>query len=368
MNGLQLHDLHARHGASFVAVNGMEAVAHYGNASAEHQALRRSAAVLDLGFRSRLCVTGADRQRFLNSQVTNNLKDLQPGQGCYAAICNAKGRMQSDANIYCLAGELLLDLEPGLAAVVSPRLDQFIISDEVQITDVAPLYGLWSAQGPRAAEVVQRLGLGLHLPSAPLSSSSVNDPALGEIYCMNHPRVGSTGFDLFVPGSALDVVAERLVEAVRHCGGVLAGWDALETARIEAGIPRFGQDMDDSNLPPECGIEDRAISYTKGCYIGQEVIARLRSIGQVTRTLCGLRLEKDLKFIPQKADKLLKGDREIGHVTSYVFSPALRANIALGYVRREHNQPGTPLVLRAADGACTARVADLPFQPEAAHS
>jgi folate-binding protein YgfZ len=131
--------------------------------------------------------------------------------------------------------------------------------------------------------------------------------------------------------------------------------------RIEAGLPRFGVDMDESNLAPEAGIEARAISYTKGCYIGQEVINKLRTFAHVTRTLRGLRLADDLKTLPARGDKLFREGKEVGYVTSALASPAFRGNIALGYVRRECNEPGTELVLRSGGGESTAVVVSLPF-------
>src|SRR5439155_2467475 len=157
MNSLALHEFHARLGACFTDVNAMEAVDHYGNPLAEHAALRGVAAVLDLSFRSRLCLLGADRQKFLNGQVTNNVKDLKVGEGCYAALVNAKGKMQSDLNIYVLENEILLDFEPGYSAAVAQRLEKFIIAEDVQVVDVAPHYGLLSVQGPKAEEAVNFL-------------------------------------------------------------------------------------------------------------------------------------------------------------------------------------------------------------------
>jgi len=133
-------------------------------------------------------------------------------------------------------------------------------------------------------------------------------------------------------------------------------------ARLEAGTPRFGVDMDETNLPPEAGIEGRAVSYTKGCYIGQEVIARIRTYGQVAKALRGLRLADSIKVLPQKGDKLYRGDKEIGFVTSAVASPTLRSNIALAYVRREHNGIGTELTLRSSEGESPARIVELPFE------
>ena len=347
--------------ARFAEVNGLEVVEHYGDALAEYAALRASAGILDLSFRGRLCLTGADAVRLLHGQVTNNVKDLDVGEGCYAALVTAKGKMESDLNIYRLANELLLDFEPGLTGALAQRFEKFIIADDVQVIDVSPQYGLLSVQGPKAGAVIASLGLEINLPSQLFDFSTFNDPTLGEIYCANQPRGQTIGFDLFVPVPALGAVADKLIAAAQAVGGRACGWRALEMIRIEAGIPRFGEDMDGTNLPPEAGIDARAVSYTKGCYIGQEVIARIRTYGQVAKALRGLRLAADLPELPRKGDKLFHGEKEIGYITSALASPECQGNIALGYVRREHNQLGTELKLRFAGGESTARIVPLPF-------
>jgi folate-binding protein YgfZ len=197
----------------------------------------------------------------------------------------------------------------------------------------------------------------------------ISDTTLGEMYLMNQPRIvlteGGTGgvtlgFDLFVPAGSLGAVADKLIAAAKSVGGQACGWDAFEIARIEAGVPRFGADMDESNIPLECGIEARAVSYNKGCYIGQEVINRIHSVGHVNKELRGLRLADELKQLPAKGDKLFHGGKEVGQVTSAVISPTLGANIALGYVRREANAPGTELVWRGVDET-KAVIVELPF-------
>src|SRR6266550_8359944 len=153
MTELSLREYHQKLGARFTEVNGMEVVDHFGDPMAEYAALRESAGLLDLSGRGRLCLTGADRKRFLHGQVTNNVNDLKAGEGCYAALTNAKGKMQSDLDIYCLADELLLDFEPGFSAAVSERLEKYIIADDVQVSDLAPHYGLLSVQGPKAGSI-----------------------------------------------------------------------------------------------------------------------------------------------------------------------------------------------------------------------
>ena len=359
MAALALHQFHEKARACFFDLNSMETVRDYGNPAAEYQALRESVAILDLSSRSRLCVLGADRQRFLNGQVTNNVKDLKTGLGCYAALVTAKGKMQSDLNIYCLENELLLDFEPGLGAAVQSRLEKYIIAEDAQVVDAAPHYGLLSVQGPRANAALENLFR--DRPQKAFAVSRFEDAAFGEIYLANQPRIGTTGFDLFVPTDRLPTAIETLLTETQAAGGRLCGWTALETARIEAGIPRFGADMDETNLAPEAGLDNRAISYSKGCYIGQEVISRIRTYGQVAKSLRGLRLPDDLPALPVRGDKLFFNGKEAGYITSATASPRLRANIALAYIRREANQIGTELLLETASGKFPARIAEVPF-------
>ncbi|MGP8020417.1 MAG: YgfZ/GcvT domain-containing protein [Limisphaerales bacterium] len=392
---LPLHEFHHRLGARFAGLDGVEIVNDYGDWLAEHAALRQSAGVLDLSFRGRICQTGADRVRFLHGQVTNDVKKLRAGEGCYAAITTNKGKMESDLNIFCLADELLLDFEPGLTEKISRRLEKFIVADDVQIVDVAPHYGLLSVQGPKAEAVIRAIGLiGRDaLPRAQADQQvgptivKISDATLGEIYLAGHTRLNlsrsrgdeaqikeksetphvvsyNSGFDLFVPITSFAAVADKFIAAAKQMGGQACGWQAFETARIEAGIPRFGVDMDETNLPLECGIENRAVSYNKGCYIGQEVISRIHSFGHVNKELRGLRLADPASAglpLPQRGDKLFSNGKEVGYITSAVKSPTLNANIALGYVRREANQIGTELVLRTVAGESSAKIVELPF-------
>ena len=156
MQLLLLHDFHRAHGANFAEVNGSEVPADYGDWLAEYEGLRKNAGIADLSCRSRLCLTGTDRIRFLHGQVTNNVQALGTGRGCYAALVNAKGRLEADLNAYALADELLLDSEPGLTGSLVQRLERYIVADDVQVVDVSSLYGLLTVQGPSAA--VRRQG------------------------------------------------------------------------------------------------------------------------------------------------------------------------------------------------------------------
>lgn len=360
MNFLSLHEFHHTLGARFSELNGRETVADYGDVSSEYRALRESAGVLDFSFRTRICLTGNDRIRFLHGQITNDIRKLQPGQGCYAALTTAKGKMESDLNVFNLPDELLLDSEPGLTEKISQRLEKFIVADDVQIVDTAPHYGLLTVQGPKAADVVKSVGLLDNAPAREYAIAKIPDATLGEIYVANFRRIVQPGFDIFAPSESLGAVADKLIAAAKTIGGRACGWTSFETVRIESGMPRFGTDMDETNLPMEC-IESRAVSFNKGCYIGQEVLNRIHAVGHVTKELRGLRLSDDLKMLPNKGDKLFRDGKEIGYITSAIKSPALDANIALGYVRREANQIGTELTLQTPDGNSSVKILELPF-------
>jgi aminomethyltransferase len=362
MNPLLLHEFHQGLGARFSVLNGAEIAAYYGDWQTEYRTLRETAGVLDLSFRGRICLLGNDRMRFLHGQITNDVKKLGAGEGCYAALTTAKGKMESDLNVFNLPDELLLDFEPGLTQKISQRLEKFIVADDVQIVDAAPHYGLLSVQGPKAAEVVTAVGLG-KAPEKNFAIVKISDATLGEIYLANQPRVfaGKFGFDVFVPNQSLGAVADKLIAAAKAVGGGACGWTALETARIEAGIPRFGADMDETNLPMECDVYGRMMSFNKGCYIGQEVLNRIHAIGHVAKEQRGLRLADDLKTLPQKGGKLFHDGKEIGYITSAVKSPALNENIALGYVRREANQIGMELTLQTGAGEIAVKIVELPF-------
>jgi len=357
----ELTAIHERLGARFAEVNGTPIVNDYGRPGTEYDFLRRGVGLIDLGSRGRLCLAGTDRQRFLHGQVTNEINKLPPGQGCYAAITNAKGKMVADANIYLLTDEILVDVEPGVRSSVIARLEKYIIADDVQIVDVSDQYAMLAVIGPHAPEIVSDDQF--NVPSGELQFTSTQNRAGGDIYCMRHSHGAAVGFDLFVPVADVGRTFEGLLARAASRDGGAIGWQALETVRIEAGIPRFRQDMDESNLAPETGIEARAISYSKGCYIGQEVIARIRTYGQVAKALRGLKFDAAVSNLPAHGDKLFIADREVGYVTSAVVSPALGYPIGLGYVRRENNVTGTELTVGRESGPVTARIVDFPFVP-----
>ncbi len=328
---LPLHDFHAARGARFVDLNGCEAVATYGAESAEYDSLTRHAALIDLSFRSRVCLLGADREKFLHGQVTNDILRVKAGQGTYAALVTAKGKMESDLFVHKLKDELLLDFEPGLTQRVIERLNRYVIAEDVQIIDVAPHYGLLSVMGPRSADTLSAANL--PFPQSSLAWTSRATTA-GELYIVNNPRFRVPAFDLFVPLNQMESMASSL----EGTGAKWAGFSALETLRIENGIPRYGLDMTETTIPQEAELQDRAVSFAKGCYIGQEVIARIRTYGQVAKALRLLRVDGE---VPNAGTKVFAGGKEVGFVTSASHSPRHGTTVALAYIRKETNAPGT---------------------------
>ena len=306
-------------------------------------------------------LTGKDRLAYLQGLLTNDIAALTPGTGCYAAFLTPQGRMISDLRVVDLGDATLLDLPASTAGDVRSRLERFIFSEDVHVEDVTNAFGEIGVYGPDAARVVASI-----LPGAldvealdALRTYEARRTQYGttELIVIRSDEPGIGGFDLVVARDHVSPLRDGLLRA----GAAEADEEAVERVRIESGRPRFGVDMDHDTIPLEAGIEERAISRTKGCYVGQEVIIRVidRGHGRVARRLVGLAIEG--ATVPSPADVIVGGEREIGRVTSAVLSPALGRPIALGYVHRDFVQPGTPVQIAHATGRLVAQVAALPF-------
>ncbi len=324
--------------------------------------LRTRVGLVDLSDRDRLCLLGQDRHRFLNGQVTNNIRDLKTGSGCYTLCTTNKGIIQADAVVYSLEEEVLLDLEPGEGPAFVKRLEEFIISDDVEVIDVAPHYKLLTLQGPLAEQaILQTDPLGIkELPQEPYGITAGGHESESEFYIANNARVGTKGYDLFIATDRFELTKSALKEVVEQLGGGLCQAASLEPLRIEAGIPRFPVDMEPTILAPELGIESRTISYTKGCYIGQEVINRIKSVGKVNRHLVGLRYSNTA---PPAGSFLFHQDKKVGLVLSSVFSNLANGFIGLALLKTLHSEPGMQLdyCLDENSPALQAEVTALPF-------
>ncbi len=321
----------------------------------------RTHAVLLARRRGRIVVSGRDRATYLQGLLTNDMPALKQGHGCYAAYLTPQGRMISDLLVYELGDVMLLTLPESTKDVVLAKLDQFIFSEDVQLGDVTDTFGSVAVVGPDAGLVVNALiGIDVATLAALPVHGNLRGTASGQpVIVLRVDDTGETGFELLVPAEALDQIRTLLLEA----GAVDADDATAEQLRIEAGVARFGQDMDEETIPLEAGIEAKAISFTKGCYVGQEVIIRVlhRGHGRVARKLVGLTFDPAGE-VPQPKTVLLIDAKEVGRITSSAYSPACGRPIALGYVKRDFIEPGT--VVTTADGA-SAQVAMLPFVPRA---
>ena len=324
---------------------------------AAYQAARRGAGLLDRSDRGRIVVSGRDRAEYLQGLLSNDIVALKPGGGCYAAYLTPQGRMIADVLVYELGDLILLTMSGDVTATVLGKLDQFIFSEDVKLGDVTETFGQWAVIGPGAAHVVADVLTGV---SASLLNA-LNDHGNAKAMLDGQPAIvarvtdtGEPGFDVFVERAQTDALKVKL----RSAGAIPIDAATADTVRIESGVPLFHRDMDEETIPLEAGIEGRAISLTKGCYVGQDVIIRVlhRGHGRVARRLVGLLIEG--RSAPAAGAPIRSGDREIGHVTSATISSALDRPIALAYVQRDFVQPGTAVMV--ADGV-PAVVSALPF-------
>ncbi len=319
-------------------------------ALAQYRAVLDSAGLVDCAGRGKVRATGPDRVGFLHAMISNDVQQLAEYAGRYATLLTAQGRIVADFYLYKLPDEVLIDLDGGLAETLVTTLEKFVIMDDVTLEDVTSRWGHLSLQGPSAPKVLGRV-TGLEPPPEELQVRSF---ACGGENCLAvrkgylHP----VGLDVLGPPAA---VAELKILLLGDGGVPEVGEQAAEVLRVERGIPRYGADMDDTHYPMEARL-DHAISLTKGCYIGQEVVAKATNIGGVNRLLCRLEMQDD-QLPPPSAPVLAEG-RKIGAVTSAVRSPRAPRPIALAYLRRAFTAPGTGVSLGLEGGEARAEVVE----------
>jgi folate-binding protein YgfZ len=328
----------------------------------QYHALRRFAGIVDRSGRGRLVLTGTDRRAYLQGLLSNDIDALVPGSGCYATYLTAQGRMIADMRVFETGDTLLVDLDGATAQAVADRWSQFIFSEDVQVQNISAATAQIGVYGPQAADALvaafKRTGGpdAQRLRSLPVYANTQWDFHGGPAFVLVSDDIGVRGFDVIVPVNDRDDVATLL----RASGAIDAGTDAAEICRVEGGRPLFHVDMDEDNIQLEYGIEDRAISLTKGCYVGQEIIIRVlhRGHGRVARKLVGITFDPGTAP-PRRGDRIMSGGRDVGSITSSVQSPDLGRPIALGYVHRDFVQPGTALEIAGKP----ASIAALPFVP-----
>jgi folate-binding protein YgfZ len=325
---------------------------------AEYEAVRGGGAGLfDLSSRGRVEVSGAEAVQFLNGMLTNDVARLAEGAWMHAAFPNPQGRLVASTRVLKRGGAFLFDTEPATYPSVLKHLERFTLAGDFRVQDLSAETALLSVQGARAAELV---GAALGAEAATTARGRVISAPFGEgeVTIIRATHTSEDGFDLFVDAAAAETLREALITA----GARPAGLDALEVLRVEAGLPRYGVDASDANVVLEVVDESEAVSYTKGCYAGQEIIARIHWRGHVAKRLTGVILDCDAEPPTDARLRDSAEGREAGRITSNIFSPRLHARVALALVKYDFLAPGTELKIFSGDAlVCAARVAELPL-------
>ncbi len=317
-------------------------------------ALHATAVAADLTGRGTLSVAGPDAAELLHGLVTNEVKALRPGSGCHAALLTPKGRMRAELAVLRIsASELLVDCDAPLAETLLGILQGYVPFSRSVLVDRTGETGVVHLEGPAAARL---------LPAAALPEPGPEDFAHvagsldgAPLRVVRVSRAGEPGFDLRTSRDAVPVLLALLSSG----GAAVVSPETLEAGRIEAGLPRWGAELTETTLPNEAGLERTAISYTKGCYLGQETVARIRTYGHVNRRLVALLLPIGCGAAP--GDEVRAGDEAVGSVTSAVDSVRRGARVALAYVKRGHEEPGTTLVVATQEAAVAGSVAAVPL-------
>lgn len=327
---------------------GCELPDSFGDWKSEYQSLRQSVGLVDKGYRAYLEFTGPDRVRYLNAILTNDIKGLKDNHGTVSLFLNPQGHIQAEIETYSFPETLFCVSYALIRERLIPAMDKYIIMDDVTLTDRTDAYSTLAIEGPKAAAVAQALS-GIDL--AGMEELESGEASVQGISCRVSRRSpgGVVGAEFLAARDKAEHLWKCLSAAVILEGGGPVGYKALNTVRLEQGIPWFSYDFGEKQIPHEAGLQDTHISYTKGCYTGQEIVERVRSRGQVNRVRVSLKF--DSASAPAANTPLLAEGKEVGYVTRSGFSPAVDTWIGMGYVRCEKSALHTGLEL--ADGKAT---------------
>ena len=343
-----LSTTHLRGGARMGVWFGCALPDDFGDAAAEYRTARESLALIDKNYRAYLSFTGPDRSRYLNAILTNNIKDLLPGQGNVSLLLNPQGHILAEIETHAFADKLFCVSYAMIRERLIEWLDKFIIMDDVNLSDEAHRFGTLALEGPKAAAVVRELS-GVDLE--PLGELASTDGTVDSIPCriVKRSQGAEPGAEFVIQQENLSALWEILLGAAGNHGGGPMGYAALSGRRLAQGVPWFGYDFGEKQIPHEAGLQDSHISYTKGCYTGQEIVERVRSRGQVNRQRTGLLFSGVV--VPAPGTPLSLGGREVGYVTraAKIWDP--ERVIGMGYVRKEGNAAGS--ALQWAQGTAT---------------
>jgi aminomethyltransferase len=330
---------------------GVETARSFGELRAEYESLLTGAGVYDLGWRAKIVLTGGDRVRWANGMVTNNVRDLPEGRGNYSFMLNAQGRIQADLYIYNMGDHLMVDTELWQKSKILQLFDKFIIMDDVEVADISEKLSAVAVQGPKALEVFRKLGLTIADDVEPLKVAQMTWSGMGISVTRMASNVAQT-YEIWLASENVPKLWDALITA----GARPIGTDALEMFRVAAGVPRYGVDISDKYIPQETE-QFHALHFSKGCYLGQEIVERVRSRGAVHRHFTGFKIEGPA---PQPGTEAQSEGKKVGEITSALRVPVNgdEKTLALGYIRKESGEPGTKVQVEASE----AEVQDPPFK------
>ena len=324
----------------------------------EYRALKTGVGLIDWSRLTVIECRGRDRTEFLQRLLTNDVKRLAPGTGCCACLLTPSANVLADLLVLAEQDVLQLLCDVTRADAVAQTLERYRFSDEVDIVNCERRQAVLALQGPGTGAFLTRL-TGTTVPLHHLSDHSNVSVRGVPLKVIRHALASDEGILCVMDSEQVETAWILLQQEGLKAGVRLVGWEALNAARIEAGVPWFGVDLDDSNLLPETGLEAMAVSETKGCYIGQEIVARMQTYGSPSKKLVGLRLSR--AGVPAAGDRIVKGDQPLGRITSACDSPALRQPIAMGYVKRGAYEPETAVEVVGDDARWEATVVSRPI-------
>lgn len=363
MKQSRLHAQHAQLGATFEEVTGWEMPAHYGDWRGEYQAVRQAVGLADLSHRGKVRVTGDDRVKWLQSVISNDILPLQPGQGRYSSFLTHKGKMLTYFRCYVQQDAVMLEDVGEIGEATYAALRKFLLyGTKAKMENCAESWGLLLVSGPKAVQTVKTA---FGVDCGDLKPVNFVTAQIGghQALVIRTEETGEVDLEILLPADAVVAAWTGLMEAGAAFGIKPVGTQAREALRIEAGIPKAGPDLNEEIVPPEAGLEGKAFSLSKGCYPGQEVVARMDTYGSVRRHLVGLVLKDAI--VPPKGAKLFSGDREVGWVSSATFSPQQNAVVAFGFPLRDFSTPDTALIVEIEGKKHDATVKALPLYSRA---
>ncbi|MDA0840800.1 MAG: aminomethyltransferase family protein [Planctomycetota bacterium] len=353
---LLLHVRHQAAGAEFKEFRGANVPRSYGNTSSEYAAIRNGAGIVDRSYLSKLQFAGTDANDYLQRMTSNEVVGTEPGAGNHGALLTDRGKLVADFRLFKSEDYLRIHFDRLQRQPLLGPLEKFIIMDDVTITDMSETHCIFGVYGPRSGELLRSV--------FSLDMNAMEDFSHFEVFFSGEDLLvasqhitGGEGYEIWAPNELAEELWDTLVGTGPSHDARPAGHDSFELARLEAGVPLFGIDMDETTIPNEAGLA-HAASVTKGCYIGQEIISRIHHLGHVNRQLSGLKFSSTL---PALGARVKVEERDVGTVTSAAKSPAVGSGIGLAILRAKFAALGQQVNVEWDDQHTTAEIVALPF-------